>query len=85
MPRVYNKHHNDAPPDAVYIMRPSRWGNHYVIGRDGTRAEVIAKHKADITPAMRDAIKRELKGKDLVCCCAPLACHGDTYIEIANE
>lgn len=84
MPKVYNKHHNDAPPDAVYIGRPSKWGNHYVIGRDGTREEVIAKHKADITPKMRAEIKQELKGKNLLCFCAPLPCHGDTYIEIAN-
>lgn len=27
----------------VNIMRPSKWGNPFVIGRDGTRDEVIDK------------------------------------------
>jgi len=30
------------------------------------------------------AAKRELRGKDLVCFCAPNACHGDVLIEVAN-
>lgn len=25
-----------------------------------------------------------LKGADLVCCCAPLACHGDVLLEYSN-
>jgi hypothetical protein len=29
--------------DRVYVGRPSKWGNPFVIGRDGTRDEVIAK------------------------------------------
>ena len=28
----------------VYIGRPSKWGNPYVIGPDGTREQVIAKY-----------------------------------------
>jgi len=30
----------------VYVGRPSPWGNPFVIGRDGTREEVIAKYAA---------------------------------------
>lgn len=30
-------------------------------------------------------VKQHLKGKDLVCYCAPLACHGDILLEIANS
>jgi len=26
----------------------------------------------------------QLRGKDLVCSCAPLACHADTLMELAN-
>jgi Domain of unknown function (DUF4326) len=29
-------------PDRVYVGRPSKWGNPFAIGRDGTRDEVIA-------------------------------------------
>ena len=32
----------------------------------------------------RDAIRKELKGKDLVCWCAPKSCHADILLEIAN-
>ena len=31
-----------------------------------------------------EMIKRELVGRDLICFCAPQACHGDTYLVIAN-
>jgi hypothetical protein len=27
----------------------------------------------------------ELRGKDLVCWCAPLACHGDLILRLAGE
>jgi hypothetical protein len=33
-------------PDRVYVGRPSKWGNPVVIGRDGSRDEVIAKYRA---------------------------------------
>ena len=33
---------------------------------------------------IEDACK-ELKGKDLVCWCAPQACHGEVLMEIAND
>jgi hypothetical protein len=31
------------------------------------------------------AVKKELRGKDLVCWCAPLECHADILLKIANE
>ena len=30
----------------VFVGRPTKWGNPFVIGRDGSRAEVIAKYRA---------------------------------------
>ncbi len=70
----------------VYIGRPSKWGNPFVIGRDGTRAAVIAKYRAWVVaqPALMSALD-ELRGRDLVCWCAPLACHGDVLIDLANR
>jgi len=32
--------------DRVYVGRPSKRGNRFVIGRDGSRDEVIAKRRA---------------------------------------
>jgi hypothetical protein len=70
----------------VYIGRPSKWGNPFVIGRDGSRADVIAKHRGWILAqsALMNALD-ELRGRDLVCWCAPLACHGDVLIDLANS
>ena len=69
----------------VYIGRPSKWGNPFVIGRDGTREEVIQKHKEWIMkqPDLLAALP-ELKGKRLGCFCKPLACHGDTLATLAD-
>lgn len=36
--------HCKKEPYDVYIGRPSKWGNPFVIGKDGTREEVIAKY-----------------------------------------
>jgi hypothetical protein len=85
MPRVLNKKLQGIPRGAVYIGRPSKWGNPFVIGRDGTRHEVVAKYRAYLlaNPRLLAALP-ELAGKDLVCWCAPEACHGDVLVELAN-
>ena len=61
-------------------------GNPFVIGRDGSRADVIAKYRAWIVaqPDLMGALE-ELRGRDLVCWCAPLACHGDVLADLANR
>ena len=69
----------------VFIGRPSKWGNPYKIGRDGTREQVIAKYRATISDKDREVIQQELKGKRLGCFCAPEPCHGDVLAEIADE
>ena len=70
----------------IYVGRPSKWGNPFVIGRDGTRDEVIAKYRAWIVqqPALMTAL-HDLRGKDLVCWCAPESCHGDVLLALANR
>lgn len=69
----------------VYIGRPGPWGNPFEIGRDGTRAEVIAKYRAHVlaTPELFWRIP-ELVGKRLGCWCAPNDCHGDVLAELAG-
>lgn len=70
----------------VYIGRPSKWGNPFVIGRDGTRAQVIEKYRAFVlSSAPMLAALPELHGKILGCWCAPQSCHGDVLAELANE
>jgi hypothetical protein len=48
---VLNK--RDSNARGVYIGRPSKWGNPFVIGRDGTRADVIKHSKSTSAHALR--------------------------------
>lgn len=70
----------------VYIGRPSPWGNPFVIGKDGTRAQVIEKYRKWILSNPNNLLNdvHELKGKRLGCWCAPLSCHGHVLAELAD-
>ena len=87
IPRVYNKYHKNAPKDAIYVGRPSKWGNPFMIGNLFDRVEAIERFRAHIAsnPELRAEIKRDLRGKDLVCFCTPAPCHADVLLEIANS
>jgi hypothetical protein len=78
--------HCRQEPFEVYIGRPSKWGNPFVIGKHGTRAEVIAKYEAWLrkTPDLLAALP-DLHGKVLGCWCAPLPCHGDVLLKLLRE
>lgn len=83
---VLNKHKSGVPAGAVYIGRGSKWGNPFVIGKDGNRAQVCEKHKQYLWDQIQSgevtvADLLALKNKDLVCFCAPLQCHGDTLVQ----
>ena len=66
-------------------LKGSDWANPFVIGKDGTREQVIAKYRVWLM-ANDELIKRlpELKSKVLGCWCAPEACHGEVLSELAN-
>lgn len=86
MAKILNIHKDDGLTKVfVYIGRPSKWGNPFVIGIDGTREEVIKKYEQWIKtqPNLMKALP-ELKGKDLACYCSPLPCHGDVLLRLAN-
>ena len=74
----------------VYIGRPSPFGNPFIIGRDGTREDVIRKFKnkfylwISLKGNYYQSILK-LKGKTLGCYCKPLACHGDIIVEYLNK
>ena len=83
-----------VPPGAVYIGRANRkyglpeskWNNPYRIRKQGKRDEVIAKFREYLLGNARlMAELHELRGRDLVCWCAPLPCHGDVLLELANS
>lgn len=70
----------------VYIGRPSKWGNPFMIGKDGTRTEVIEKFRNWIVnqKELMESLT-ELKGKKLRCWCLTKEnCHGDILITLIN-
>jgi hypothetical protein len=87
MPKVLNKRVSGIPDGAVYVGRCSRglrgspWANPFVEGRDGTREEVIERFRVEILPTLDVS---QLRGKDLVCWCAPRSCHADLLLSKAN-
>lgn len=80
--KVVNRH---AENFDVYIGRGTPYGNPYIIGKDGTREEVIEKYKTYFYKKIRNPrFKRqilELEGKVLGCSCKPRACHGDIIVQ----
>lgn len=95
MPRVLNKHsihfryltmpQITANSYIVYIGRGSKWGNPFVIGVDGDRDEVLDKYEEYAEREFTEKDYEELRGKDLICYCAPKRCHGDFLIRKANK
>lgn len=77
--------HCKRDPFDVYIGRPSKWGNPFEIGKDGTREEVITKYRTWILtqPALLRDLP-ELRGKVLGCWCFPRACHGDVLVNLCS-
>jgi hypothetical protein len=76
--RVVNKYKESY---SVYIGRGSKWGNPFVIGKDGNRREVINLYREWIVnqPQFKDI--EQLRGQTLGCFCHPQPCHGDVLVE----
>jgi hypothetical protein len=101
-PRVWSRRSGAelAPPDAVYVGRPTSWGNPFNVASEHigpyeeplgvffTRERAIEEYRAwmaaDSQEPLRQQARRTLRGKHLVCWCAPLPCHADVLLEIAN-
>lgn len=87
MPVTLNRYTDKAiiTKDDVFCGRPSKWGNPFVIGRHGNRDMVIEKFEDWFIkqPRLLKALP-EIRGKNLICFCAPKRCHGDVLIKYAN-
>lgn len=74
----------------VYVGRPSKYGNPYVIGVHGDRLECIelfrklVARRMKLYPSYKQEIINELRGQLLGCHCDPLPCHATILAEIAN-
>ena len=97
--KVLNKRTDNIPPGAVYVGRPSKWGNPYSMQRiravnpgmtlEDAHKEAVRCYRewleslSAVSLATLDI--KQLRGKDLVCWCAPMPCHADVLLELANE
>lgn len=70
----------------IYIGRPTKWGNPFIIGASGTREDVLKLYEkwARKNPEIMKCLE-ELRGKTLGCWCSPKACHGDILIKLLKE
>jgi hypothetical protein len=76
-------------PKAVYVGRPSRWGNPYRVGVHGTPETCVRLFvlRYEDNAVYRAEVRTALAGKDLACWC-PLdgqPCHADVLLRWANE
>jgi hypothetical protein len=83
------------PEGAIYVGRPSRWGNDFEVGVDGTTeecvklyAEAMAMLKEN-SPAYYNDLLAPLRGHDLACWCPlvdadgnPVPCHANVLLEL---
>lgn len=69
------------------VTRASEWGNTYLIGPGRSRAQAIAlfRAKLEADPERVRRVQRELRGRDLVCCCLPKQCHAEVLLDVANR
>lgn len=88
---VLNKRFDAIPEGAVYIGRPSPWGNPYS-HKDDTLAKYVVDTREEAISAFRrwieqivqldpSAFDELLDATALVCWCAPNSCHGDVLAE----
>lgn len=88
---IVNKHHGKS---GEYIGRGSPLGNPFVIGKDGSREQVIAKYRVWLNeqimrknPVVLGELNRlgnkaiDEKGLVLQCFCYPKPCHGEVIKE----
>jgi len=69
----------------VYIGRPSKWGNPFVVGVHGSRFECIERYRQWLQNQSHLLEQlHELRGRRLACFCKPFPCHGDVLAEMAD-
>lgn len=75
----------------VYVGRPSKWGNPYKLDEENGMDRGFAYDSFKYlfiqdNPTFVEAVKIELKGKNLSCWC-PIGekCHADLLLELANK
>lgn len=73
------------PKGAVYVGRPTKWGNPYLATNGREAAIARFRREFEERPELQEIARRELAGLDLACWCAlDQPCHADVLLEFAN-
>ena len=73
------------PPGTIYVGRPTKWGNPYLLSEYGTTALLNYKGWIQGLVLIGQLSLAELRGHDLSCWCKEGApCHADILLEMAN-
>lgn len=84
------------PEGAIYVGRPTKWGNPFNIGPDRPAREAVLAFAIwldTMEPAAREAYLAPLRGRDLACWCKVYTggrhhkvwCHADILLDRANR
>lgn len=86
MTELFNIRHPNVPHDAVNIMRPGVWGNPFEEREHGREGCILLyEHWLFMNPGFVAMMRRQLRGKDRVCCCWPKPCHGNVIEKIVDR
>lgn len=96
--KVINKYKAKRGAYGIYIGRGSPLGNPYIIGKHGTRDEVIDKYETYLKEKVENNDKKIItalegiaelsqhyEGVNLICFCKPQKCHGDIIKNLVQE
>lgn len=69
-----------------YGLPQSKWANPFIIGKDGTREQVVEKYRAYVLgrPDLLASLG-EIRGEVMGCWCVPSRCHGHVLLELLEE
>ena len=93
--KVKNIYTDQIEPDDVYIGRAGKgkdgyFGNPFYLYTEALREVTLQKYRDYFYKRIEDDLEfhrriEELRGKNLVCFCAPKQCHGDIILEWLNN
>jgi hypothetical protein len=77
------------PEGAIYVGRPTRWGNPFPPERYGYDDDALAMYEAHVRLLIENSrpdFIEPLRGKDLACWCKPsMPCHADVLLKLLGE
>lgn len=75
---------DDGALTATYIGRGGKWGNPYPLTSSG-RVICLSKYLDHLIESKLWRDMSELRGKNLICFCVPLLCHGHLLVHLSER